>query len=167
MIRMRPLRRPLAAVTATLLFALTGCYSYSPVDDGAPEAGSEVRVRLNDEGAKRVSSQTYLRANRVLTGRILQAGTSELRLVISRPPRNQFSTAGMIRDTVTVPAAGIESTETKQVETGKTALLVGGITAGAVALGAVALSGGGAGGTPPNGGGGGEPFSISVPLAWP
>lgn len=167
MIRMRSLRRPLAVVTATLFFALSGCYSYAPVSDGAPEAGSEVRIRLNDEGAQRVSSQTYLRANRVLTGRILRAGTEGLRLVISRAPRNQFATTGMIRDTVDVPAAGIASAETKQVETGKTALLVGGVTAGAVGLGVAALSGGGARGTPPDGGDGGQPLSIRVPLSWP
>lgn len=164
----RRLRRPLAALTCLLFLALPACYSYSPVEQGAHEAGSDVRLRLNDEGTDRVTRQTPLNERDAVEGRIVEEGSSEIRLLVSRPARRQFAAGGRTRDTVAVPVSGIESMELKQMEVGKTAALFGGITAGGVLLGAVVLSSAGSGGsTPEDGGGGTNPLGISIPVSIP
>lgn len=162
----RRLRRPLAALTCLLFLALPACYSYSPVEQSVPEAGSEVRLRLNDEGSDRVTRQTPLRERDAVEGRIVEPASSAIRLLVSRPARRQFAAGGRTRDTVAVPHSGIESVELKQMEVGKTAALFGGITAGGVLLGAALLSGAG-GGSPPDNGGGTSPLGISIPVSIP
>lgn len=163
----RRLRRSLAALTGLLFLALPACYSYAPVEQGAPEAGSEVRLRLNDEGTDRVTRQTPLRERDAVEGRIVEESSSEIRLLVSRPARRQFAAGGRTRDTVAVPLSGIESVELKQMEVGKTAALFGGITAGGALLGAAVLSGAGDGGSPPEDGGGTNPLGISIPVSIP
>lgn len=161
------LRRPLAALTCLLFLALPACYSYSPVEGTAPDAGSEVRLRLNDRGAERVAVQTPLTEREVVEGRIVEQGSAELRLAVSRPARRQFAAGGRSIDTVSVPQSGIEGVELKKMEAGKTAALFGGITAGAVLVGVAALNAAGSGGTTPGGGNGGTPLGISIPVSIP
>lgn len=162
----RRARRPVAAVTCVLFLALSGCYAYSPVDEGAPEAGSEVRLRLDDEAAERVAAQTVLGRRDVVEGRLLEPRASELRMLVSRPARRDFAPGGRAQDTVLVPRSGVESVELKELETGKTALLFGGVTAGAVLLGVAVLNSAGGGGLP-DGGNGGQPLDISIPISVP
>lgn len=162
----RRARRHVAAVTCVLFLALTGCYAYSPVDEGAPEAGSEVRLQLDAEGAERVAEQTVLSRSDVVEGRLLEQRASELRMLVSRPARRDFASGGRARDTVLVPRSSIESVERKELETGKTALLFGGVTAGAVLLGVALLNSAGGGGAP-GGGNGGQPLDISIPISVP
>lgn len=161
-----PARRPLAALTCVLFLGLSACYAYTPVDDGRPEAGSEVRLRLNDEGADRVAGQTVFSKRTVLEGRIVEDRVSELLVFISRPARRAFVSGGRRSDTVSVPLTGIEAVELKQVETGKTAALFGGVAVGLGLIAGVLVSGGGSGGAPP-GDDGGQPFNISVPVSIP
>lgn len=164
----RRVRRPLAAVTCLLFLALPACYSYSPVEQGTPGAGSEVRLRLGDEGADRVTGESSLVERGVVEGRIVEQRGSAVRLLVSRPARRQFAAGGRARDTVAVPLSGIQSVELKQLEVGKTAALFAGITAGGVLLGAAALSSAGSGGSSPeNGGGGTNPLGISIPVSIP
>lgn len=163
----RRLRRSVAALTCLIFMALPACYSYSPVERGTPEAGSEVRLRLNDEGAERVVRQTSLTEREVLEGRIVQHREQEIRVLVSRPARRQFAAGGRMEDTVGVPRSGIESVELKQMETGKTAALFGGITAGTVLLGAAAVNSAGGGGSPPGDGGDGNPLNIAIPVSIP
>ncbi|MDP2496372.1 MAG: hypothetical protein Q8W44_00130 [Candidatus Palauibacterales bacterium] len=164
----RRLRRPVAALTCLLFLALPACYSYSPVEQGGePDTGSEVRLRLNDGGADRVAEQTFLSERTIVEGRIVEQSGTQLRMLVSRPARRQFVAGGRTQDTVGVPRSGIESVELKQMETGKTAALFGGITAGAVLLGAAVLSSTGGGGSVDGGGGGTNPLSISIPISIP
>lgn len=162
----RRLRRPAAALTCLLFLALPACYSYSPVEQNAPDAGSEVRLRLNDAGGDRVAEQTFLTDRTVVEGRIVEQSGSRVRVLVSRPARRQFAAGGRMQDTVGVPRSGIESVELKQIETGKTAALFGGITAGAVLVGAAVLNSAGSGGSPSDGGGT-NPLSISIPVSLP
>lgn len=164
MIRSRT-RRPLAAATCVLFLGLSGCYAYAPVEGSAPDAGSQVRLRLNDAGTERVAEQTFLSQPDVLEGELVERGTSELRVAISRPARRDFVAGGRRTDTVSVPRTGIESTELKSMEVGKTGALVGGITVGLGLLGATLVSTGGGGGIP--NGGNGQPLNISIPVSVP
>lgn len=164
MIRPRA-RRLLAALIAPLLPALGGCYAYSPAGT-LPEAGSEVRLRLNERGSEAVAAQTALSSRQVLEGRLVELRGSEVRVVFSRAARDRFTEGGRSRYTVSLDTAGIETAELKQLETAKTAALLGVVTAGAVGIGIAAVSGGGSGSTPP-GGNGGNPFGITVPLTLP
>lgn len=163
----RRLRRPVTALTCLLFLALPACYSYSPVERGTPEAGSEVRLRLNDEGAERLTRQTPLSEREVLEGRIVQQQGQEIRVLVTRPARRQFAAGGRMEDTVGVSRSGIESVELKKMETGKTVTLIGGITAGAVLLGATALNSAGGGGSTPRGGDDTNPLNISIPVSIP
>lgn len=162
----RRARRPVAGLTCLLFLALPGCYSYSPVERGAPEAGSEVRLHLDEEGAERMVRQTFLTRGEVVEGRIVELRDSELRMVVSRAARRNFVAGGRDRDTVGVPRSGIATVELKQMETAKTAALIGGVTAGSVLLSIAALNAAGGGGAP-DGGNGGETFSISIPVSIP
>lgn len=164
MIRSRT-RRPLAAATCALFLALTGCYAYAPVEGGPLDAGSQVRLRLNDAGTDRVAEQTFLNQPDVVEGELVEQRASELRVAISGPARRDFVAGGRRTDTVSVPLAGIERTELKSMEVGKTGALVGGITVGLGLLGAALVSTGGGGGIP--GGGNGQPLNISIPVSIP
>ncbi|MFB6240613.1 MAG: hypothetical protein ABEJ46_03470 [Gemmatimonadota bacterium] len=165
MIRSR-IRRPLAAATCALFLGLTGCYAYTPVEGSPPDAGSEVRLRLNDAGADSVAEQTFLSRPDVVEGELVERRTSGVRVVISRPARRDFVAGGRRTDTVSVPLAGIESTERKSMEVGKTAALVGGAGLGLGLAGVALMSAGGGGGGAP-GGNDGQNLGISIPIAIP
>lgn len=165
MIRSRT-RRPLAAATCVLFLALSGCYAYSPVEGSAPDAGTEVRLRLNDAGTDHVAEQTFLSRPDVLEGELVERTSSELRVVISRPARRAFAAGGRSTDTVSVPLSGVERTELKTIEVAKTGALVGGVSLGLGLLGAALVASGGGEGSPP-GGEDGQPLSISIPISIP
>lgn len=157
-----------AAVAFVLSLILTACYAYSPVEDAPPDAGSEIRLRVSPETGDRLVRESFLFRERpeILEGQLVERTASQLRLRISRPARRDFVAGGRSRDTVSLDVDQVSEVETKSLETGKTAALAGGVTAGLVATGALLLQGGGSGGGVPDGDGG-EPLSITVPIPLP
>lgn len=120
--------RPLAAVLAVLA---TGCYSFTPVENGRPEAGQEVRIEVGE--AMGEPARTY-------SGRILQVNdeTVVLSQAVARSPGER---GGLSRDQVIrIQRSRIRSVEKQEISFWKSAALIGG---GGVAasLGLAALAG--------------------------
>lgn len=166
----RPLARhgPPAVVACAVFLALTACYSYSPVEGGLPDAGAEVRLRIGPEAGDRIVRESFLFRERPeeLEGELLERTDARVRIGVSRPARREFVAGGRSRDTLSLDPDQIRGVELKRMETGKTAALAGGVTAGLVVTGTMLLQGGGTGGDAPNGGGG-QPLGITVPISLP
>jgi hypothetical protein len=145
------------ALTALALTAFTGCYKYTPVDEGveAFRRGEDMRVSLTrpievDLGSVTVNDAVAVR------GEFIQQdddGTIVLAALGTTSPTGAEMTGD--GKTVRIPVDAISSLERKTINAGATALTVGVIAGGAIAIGAVALTGGESGGG--SGGGGTEP----------
>lgn len=106
--------RPLAAI---LVASTLGCYSYVPVEEGAPEAGQEVRIEVGE--AMGDPARTY-------TGRILRIEEETLVLSqnIARSPGYQ---GGPTSDQIVrIREPKIRSVERQEVSFWKSAALIGG-----------------------------------------
>lgn len=160
-------RRVVVALSCLSLLVLPACYAYSPIEGGRPEAGDEVRLRLNVEGARRVGSRSFLERPEIVEGGVAEVSESGYRVVLTAPARRSFRAGGVRRDTVWVPAESIQDVEAKKLQTTRTVILIGGGTFGAFVLGAALASGagGGGGGLPPGDSGG--DVTILVPLRFP
>lgn len=138
--RSSPGRRLVALV---LLVALTGCYSYVPIEDGPPQVGDEVRVRLTEEGARSASAHD-LRDDRIQA--LVLAGGSDSLTLRYRPLRRGDPVGdARRRDTLTVALDDLGSVERSRVDALKTGgMVVGvlGLMAGAVILAGSLESGG-------------------------
>lgn len=123
-----------AATTICLLtgWILSGCYRYTEAERRTIDAGTEVVLALTTGRVE---------------GRVLAIADTSITLRTARPARERFRAGGTAVDTVEVLSSRVESIERREVSTGKTAALVGGIAvaaglASAVLFGAVSGSGG-------------------------
>ena len=132
-----------------------GCHSYAPIDPQvAPSLGTDVRVRLTDAGAVALAPLIGNRVELVDGGLVAVADTAVTLSVTQTTDRlgNESPWRG---EQVAIPRTMVDAFEKRTLDRGKS-YLVGGITAGVVALAAIAFtiagnsSGGktGAGGTP-------------------
>jgi hypothetical protein len=124
-----------------------GCYRYAPIEPQAqPALGTDVRVRLTDAGAV---SLAPLIGNRVelVDGRLVSVADTSLTLSVT-------STTGRLGDEtpwrgeeVAIPRTMVGGFERRTLDH-KKSYVVGGITAGVVALAAIGftVAGGGSGG---------------------
>jgi hypothetical protein len=146
-----------AALTVLALTALTGCYKYTPVEEGVEviRRGESMRVALTqpievDLGSITVNDAVAVR------GEFIQQeedGTIVLAAFGTTSPTGAEMTGD--GKTVRIPLDAVSGVERKTMDAGATALTVGAIAGGAVAIGVTALSGGEGGGD--SGGPGGEP----------
>ena len=120
--------RPIAAVLAVTTL---GCYSYAPLDEGAPEAGQEVRIEVGE--AMGEPARTY-------TGRIMQVNTQTLVLsrAVARSPSRQGTVSG--DQIVRIPRSRVRSVERQEISFWKSAGLIAAGGA-AASLGLAALAG--------------------------
>jgi len=143
-----------------VLAATTGCYAYVPssVDEIAP--GTPVRVRLTAAEAGRLVDQRLTDA-RLLAGTLVQHDGEQL-LVDTSVGRNDAERGlRSVVQRVSVPRRDVLEVERRQLDKGRTGIVVG---AGAVALGVViALQARGGQGTP-DGPGGGTQESRRLPI---
>lgn len=151
-----PCLRVVSAAAAALV--LGACSTWVPVT--APAPGATVRARLTVEEAVRWSE---LRGEpvRTLQGRVVGVGDDGLALdvLLVRSP-SRFR-GGEFRDTLTIPAAGLESVAVRRVSPWRTALLVAGTAAaGWLLVDEVLVGGDNEGG---GGDGGGTQASV-IPL---
>lgn len=155
---MRAFRLPLIA----FLLLSTACYSYTPgsVDAVAPD--TDVRARLSATEADKLSE--YMpRDSRVLEGKVLERnGDSILMLVpvLSELRGNRVET---LHQRLEVNRSGIVDLELRQLDRGKTWLIVGGGTAAvaAVVINSVVLGSSSDRGRP---GDGGSELVIRLPF---
>jgi hypothetical protein len=142
------------------LAATTGCYTYLPSAVNEVSPGTPVRIRLTAVEAGRLVEQR-LTDSRVLTGTLVE-GDAENLLVDTSVGHNDVE-RGMrsVVQRVSVPAHEILEIEQRQLDRGRTGLVVG---AGTVALGVVIALRSRGGGGGPDGPGGGAQESVRVPI---
>lgn len=148
-------RRPMAAALALLV---TGCYTYTPVETGHPDAGSEVRVGLTEPASDELARRTG-RDVEGLEGRVVRASADSIAVSISPLAPRGYDPYGLRRDTLAFALDDVRQVERQELDTGTTLLLVGGAVAGAALLFTLMLDTGGGG---IEGGGGGNQADIRV-----
>lgn len=121
----------LRSVAAVLAVTTLGCYSYVPLEEGAPEAGQEVRIEVDE--ALGEPARTY-------RGRILQVSPETLVLsrAVARSPSSQGSVSG--DQVVRIPRSRVRSVERQDVSFWKSAGLIAAGGA-AASFGLAALAG--------------------------
>ena len=149
------IRAARAGAIAVYSTVSVGCHSYTPIDpQAAPSLGTDVRVRLTDAGAVALAPLIGVRVELVDGGLVAVADTAVTLSVTQTTDRlgNESPWRG---EQVAIPRTMVDAFEKRTLDRGKS-YVVGGITAGVVALAAIAFtvagnSGGGKtgmGGTP-------------------
>ena len=144
--------RSAAAIRATGATAIAawsmvsaGCYRYSPIDAGAqPALGTEVRVRLTDAGAV---SLAPLIGNRIelVDGRLTSVADTAVTLSVTGTTGRLGDETPWRGEEVAIPRTMVSGLERRTLDH-KKSYLVGGITAGVVALAAIGFTVSGSGG---------------------
>lgn len=130
---LRIVRKPLAAL---LTAVVTGCYTYTPVDPGSPDAGSTVRVTYEVERGSGDGSGD-LGMSRRMTGRLLEVGADSLVLTTPVVQTLRDGTTTHAEDQVSIPRSAVRQVERRDTDLLKSAGLV---TAGAVGAGLAILA---------------------------
>ena len=148
--RSSPLRSSIAIGTAALTVA---CHSYVPIGAADVTPSREVRLDLTDAGSVAVGPAVGPSAV-AIDGRVTQSDDSVLVVTVSRLTRRSGAEETWSGEAVRVPRAGVSAVTVEQLSRGRTGLMVGGLVALGVVIGAALGSGGGVagrtdGGTPP------------------
>lgn len=137
-----------------LLVLLLGCYRYVPARVGTVPPGTEVRLRLSDEGAERVAEVTGVRQTQV-SGELVQWAEE---VMVSLPLRASDATLDRsVRQRVTVRAGEVVGIDVQELDRTRTVVLAGGlvtVVGAALVWTAVRLLEGTSGTTPRPGEGG-------------
>jgi hypothetical protein len=133
------------ARASLLLFAvlLTGCYSYVPQRPGEIPPGTEVRVHLSSDGARRVT-ETYPYVTGTIEGR-LERWASDVEVSFPIPPTPGMVDRGL-RNRIVIPQTDVVGIDLKQRDQARTAALSVGFGA-LVAVAAIGIFGGVFGGS--------------------
>lgn len=139
------------------LSVLTGCYKYVP-DPGGVHAGTEVRVRLNEQGAAALGKRLGV-APSALEGVVIEPTSDSLVLRVTST--TSAFTAQRIRwvgERVAIPADAVAYTERRTLDKRRTvAVAVSAVVGSVVVFLSVRNTRGVAGGDGTPGGGGGTP----------
>lgn len=163
MLRQSRFRRAVGGTTSLCFALLTGCYAYVSPDGDVSPAGTQVRLHLSDDGRQSVARQSYLAGAATLQGRIIRSTDDVMVIAIARPAREPFREGSTARDTVRISESHVRSLQEKQLRTGPTAGLFGGIAVGIGLITFLALESQG-GGSPGGGGDGGQLRDIGWPI---
>jgi hypothetical protein len=123
----------MAALTS--LNATAGCFNYARVPSAEARPGSEVRVDLVERGAADLARLVGPRAA-ALDGRLLSRNDTALTLSVSSITRTTGVDETWPGEAVIVPSSAIATLQTRRLARGRTALLMAGIVALGVAVGA-------------------------------
>jgi hypothetical protein len=141
-----------AALISMSVVSVTSCTAYTPIHGAGAMPGTNVRLRLTDQGAVDLTPKIGPRA-RELEGSLTQITDSSMIVAIRRVVRE-----GEGQDTydgleVSIPAKDIETAEASKTSVSRSILAAGAIVASAflIAKGAGNVSGGGGNRPPPAG----------------
>lgn len=117
-------RRVEVTVATVVAAAALGCYTYTPVENGPPDAGSEVRVTLEGSGLDGERSERSYR------GRVVRSGPDTLVL-----ETRQVTTPGTSRTAprpsrIRLPVSRVTRVEQQEISPWRTVAVVGGGAAG-------------------------------------
>jgi hypothetical protein len=130
-------RRAQRAVSALIAFlpvlaltVLSGCYRLTPVDGGAPDAGTEVRLDLTDAGSVQLAPLIGPRID-ALEGRAIEVSDSALVLAVTGAVQRNGVIVPWTNERVRVPLQAVDRIRTRELDRGRTWLVSG---AGVVGL---------------------------------
>lgn len=155
------LRRPLTATAILSLMGTQGCFTYVATDPGASITEGERRVVLHPEASRRLS-QEWNRDLPYLEGRIVELTADSVAVSVRVAGWEHRGTPfEHARQVLAVPRSEVLEFQERQLSTGRTALLAGGIglTLALVITQLFDVTGGGSG----NGNGTGDPAPSLVP----
>lgn len=117
--------RRVRATVATLVAAATlGCYTYTPVENGPPDAGSEVRVTLGGSGFDGE------RRERSYRGRVVQSGPDTLVLETRQVTTPGTSLTAPRPSRIRLPLSRVTRVERQEISPWRTVAMAGGGMAG-------------------------------------
>lgn len=129
--RALPAPRALSASLAILaLTVLPGCYRLTPVDGGAPDAGTKVRLDLTDAGSVQLAPLIGPRID-ALEGRAIEVSDSVLVLAVTEAVQRNGVTVPWTNERVRVPLQAVDRMRARELDRGRTWLVSG---AGVVGL---------------------------------
>jgi hypothetical protein len=136
-------------LVATSISLTAGCYRYAPVDAPGPAAGSEIRVRLTDEGAIKLGP---LVGNRIeyVDGRVVSAADTALTVSVSGTTDRIGVEVSWRGEEVVLPRVAISGLERRTLDK-RRSYVAGGIAAGIVAAVGIGFNIAGNGGGPRTG----------------
>jgi len=140
------------ALLLGMLFTMAACTGYTPIHGVAATPGSNVRVRLTDNGAVNLVPRIGPRA-RELQGTLRQVSDTSMVVLVRRVVREGGGEDAYDGQEISIPSADIELAETSKTSVSKSILAAGGILASAllIAKGAGDIGGGGSSRPPPTG----------------
>lgn len=129
----RTIRRFRSATLATAaLYVASGCYTFTAVQE-PPSVGTDVRARVTDEEALRLSDQTG-ELSRSVEGRLVGVTDDSVVVsVVTFRAVSEVSGSRQLRQSVVIPRSGLEELATRELSAWRTGLL-GALGASAVAM---------------------------------
>lgn len=115
---------PAVALSTVLL---SGCFSYVPTALDVTPAGEEVRLLVTRQGAAELAQVTDVSTEvPTLRGTVLEREPETLMLRVPVGQRQMGFHTASLDQTIRVPVGEILQVERRELDTGKTALLIGG-----------------------------------------
>jgi hypothetical protein len=117
---------------------LGGCYRYTPIESDASALGTEIRLRLTDAGAVTLGPVVGNRIE-LVDGRLSSVADTSLTLSVTGTIDRLGAETAWKGEQVTFPRSALAGVERRELDRGKS-YLVGGITAGLVAVVGIGFS---------------------------
>jgi hypothetical protein len=115
-------------LTPLVFLSLSACYTYAPVQPATVTPGTSVRARISATAAERVAPLIGVNDARLLTGKF--AGTDAAGFLIEVPTTTQVGPAGSLQSLaqrISIPRGDLLEIETRTLNRGRTAAVVGGV----------------------------------------
>lgn len=126
-------RRLIALLCIALLAVQTGCYSFLPIQESAPNVGQEVGVILNDQGRQLVRDRLGELVERV-DGTLLSVTETAITLSVTSTLSLRGTESIWAGEQVEIQRAGIRGFRERQLSRSRTVFLAIGIVVGVAAL---------------------------------
>jgi hypothetical protein len=156
------MRKSLSKATLTLgAMALSGCYSYQPIEVSDIRPEMDIRARVS--GAQSDALADVLGSDdRTVEGRVVENGSDEILLEVAAATAERRGRVETLNQRVRIPTTEVMTVDQKNVDQTKTTLLIaGGVAVAAVAV-VAAITASSSSTTPGTGPGG--PQDILIPL---
>jgi hypothetical protein len=131
------------------LLLLAGCYTYRPLPDPVPAAGTRVQLELTDAGTDSLAARIGLHIE-LVSGDVMRVSDTALTLAVREVENQRGEREDWGGEPVTVPRRFVRDVEQRHLSVGGTGLLGGAIAAGlvaaTVAIGGTGEAAGGEGG---------------------
>jgi predicted acyltransferase len=121
-------RRLARRLSPLLVLSLAACYTYVPVQPTSVAAGAGVRARVSATTAERIAPLIGVTDARVFMGTFV--GTDAGGFLVEVPTTPQVGTAGTFQtlaQRISIPRADLLEIETRTLNRGKTAAIVGAV----------------------------------------